>query len=71
MVTIFDMLTGEVLHSEAAIEMANGKAAAAHDHRLIAPRLQTVEEATAAEVKHCGMPTDLARVDIGSFIAGQ
>jgi hypothetical protein len=71
MVTIFDMLTGEVLHSEAAIEATGVKAPAAHDHRLIAPRLQTVEEAKACEARHCGMPTDLAQLDIGSFIARQ
>ena len=70
MVTIFDMVTGEIIaddsHSKTTTEAKPQHAEAS----LIAPRLQTVEEASSTATQP-GMPADLAEADIGSFIGHQ
>jgi hypothetical protein len=71
MVTIFDMVTGELIHSDAPAAAERTAQAAETGHALIAPRLQTVEEASTAEARHSGMPADLLRMDIASFLDGQ
>jgi hypothetical protein len=66
MVTIFDMVTGEIIADDShdAGETRRPQHAEAS---LIAPRLQTVEEASSTE-QQPGMPADLADADIGAFL---
>lgn len=71
MVTIYDMVTGELIHSDTGTEAAPLPSQAAQHPALLAPRLQTVEEAKASEAKHPGMPMDLAQRNIDAFIADQ
>lgn len=71
MVTIFDMVTGELIHSDAPIKAAQPAKTAEPERTLVAPRLQTVEEAKATEVRHRGIPADMIHTDITSFLDGQ
>lgn len=68
MVTIFDMVTGELIHNDAPSETGLAAKPATAEHSLIAPRLQTVEEAVATQPSHCLMPADVVSMDIGRFI---
>lgn len=71
MVTIFDMVTGEVIADEATT--AHAFAAASCDgaqHTLLAPRLQTVQE-TRIDAARQTLPADLTRVSASVFVASQ
>jgi len=69
MVTIYDMLSGEQLHSDSHPSGAQD----AHQPAptLIAPRLQTVAEAAACEARPRTMPADMQHMDLHSFLARQ
>jgi hypothetical protein len=71
MVTIFDMVTGELIHSDAPTKTEQTAQPAEAEQALIAPRLQTVEEAAAGEARQRGMPADMLRFDIASFLDAQ
>lgn len=64
MVTILDMVTGELILDDAPAVSTPTTPPAEAAHGLIAPRLQTVEEATATERRPTGMPADLAVADL-------
>lgn len=64
MVTIIDMVTGELIHSDAPTASQPAAAAAPSDRSFVAPRLQTVEEAIACEPRRSGMPADMYHLNI-------
>lgn len=64
MVTILDMVTGELIQDDAPTASTRKQATDDTTHAMIAPRLQTVEEAVAIERVETGMPLDM---DLASF----
>lgn len=71
MVTIFDMVTGEILADEApATPAAPLDAAGQEEQALLMPRLQPVET-NHESTDRATLPADLAGVNAAVFVASQ